>query len=390
VSAPRAEPFEIAIPDADLGDLRERLQRARFADDFANEDWRYGVEGTYLRALVDYWLEGYDWRAREREMNTFSHFRVALDGVPIHFIHERGRGPSPVPLVLTHGWPWTFWDYAELIRPLADPGAHGGDAADAFHVVVPSLPGYGFSTPLRRPGVTWARTAELWLQLMSDVLGYERFAAQGGDWGALVTAELGHRFADRLHGIHVTLPGHPAFGFQNMKPEDFGPDERDLFATMGVRAKTATAHLTVHSSDPQTLAYAFHDSPIGLAAWIVERRRAWSDCDGDVERRFTKDDLLDTVMLYWLTGSIGTSMRFYWENMRLPWKPAHDRQPAIEAPTGIAVFPKELLFLPRKLAERNANLTHWTRMESGGHFAPAEEPELLVEDIRACFRPLRS
>jgi pimeloyl-ACP methyl ester carboxylesterase len=302
-------------------------------------------------------------------MNAFSHFRVTLDGVPIHFIHERARGPKPVPLVLTHGWPWTFWDYAKLIRPLADPVAHGGDAADAFDVVVPSLPGYGFSTPLRRPGVTWVRTAELWARLMSDVLGYERFAAQGGDWGASVTAELGHRFADRLHGIHVTLPAHPAFGFQSMKPEDFGRDERGLFERMGARMSTATAHLAVHSSDPQTLAYAFNDSPIGLAAWIVERRRAWSDCDGDVERRFAKDDLLTTVMLYWLTGSVGTSMRFYWENMRLAWKPVHDRRPAIEAPTGIAVFPKELLFLPRKLAEQNTNLTHWTQMPSGGHWS---------------------
>jgi pimeloyl-ACP methyl ester carboxylesterase len=389
VSAPRPERFEIAIPDADLDDLSERLRRARLADDFANEDWRYGVAGDYLRALVAYWREGYDWRAREREMNAFAHFRVTLDGVPIHFVHERGRGPSPVPLVLTHGWPWTFWDYAKLIRPLADPAAHGGDAADAFDVVVPSLPGYGFSTPLRRPGVTWATTAELWARLMGEVLGYERFAAQGGDWGAFVTAELGHRFADRLHGIHVTLPGHPAFGFQSIQPEDFGPDEQGLFERMSSRMRTATAHLAVHSSDPQTLAYAFDDSPIGLAAWIVERRRAWSDCDGDVERRFTKDDLLTTVMLYWLTGSAGTSMRFYWENMRLAWKPAHDRRPAIEAPTGIAVFPKELLFLPRKLAEQNANLVHWTQMQSGGHFAPAEEPERLAEDIRACFRPLR-
>jgi pimeloyl-ACP methyl ester carboxylesterase len=294
-----------------------------------------------------------------------------------------------MPLVLTHGWPWTFWDYAELIRPLADPAAHGGDAADAFDVVVPSLPGYGFSTPLRRTGVTWASTADLWARLMGDVLGYERFAAQGGDWGAFVTGELGHRFADRLHGIHLTLPAHPALGFNRMQPDDFAPEEQDRFALMSRRMSSATAHLAVHSSDPQTLAYAFCDSPVGLAAWIVERRRNWSDCDGHVERRFSKDDLLTTVMIYWLNQSIGTSMRFYWENMRLAWKPAHDRSPAIEAPTGIAVFPKELLFLPRKLAEKNANLTHWSEMASGGHFAPAEEPELLVADIRACFRPLR-
>jgi pimeloyl-ACP methyl ester carboxylesterase len=224
---------------------------------------------------------------------------------------------------------------------------------------------------------------------MGDVLGHERFAAQGGDWGAFVTAELGHRFADRLHGIHLTLPAHPALGFNQMQKDDFGPEEQDRFAQMSQRMSTATAHLVVHSNDPQTLAYALCDSPVGLAAWIVERRRAWSDCDGDVERRFSKDDLLTTVMIYWLSRSIGTSMRFYWESMRLTWKPAHDRSPAIEAPTGIAVFPRELLFLPRKLAERNANLSHWSEMTSGGHFAPAEEPEQLMEDVRACFRPLR-
>jgi pimeloyl-ACP methyl ester carboxylesterase len=294
-----------------------------------------------------------------------------------------------MPIVLTHGWPWTFWDYARVITPLADPGAHGGDPRDAFDVVVPSLPGYGFSTPLRQTGIHWGNTADIWVKLMCEVLGYERFAAQGGDWGAFVTAELGHRFADRLHGIHVTLPGHPAFGFLGMTADDFGSDEAGLYDMMMNRMKAATSHLVVHSRDPQTLASALNDSPVGLAAWIVQRRRNWSDCDGDVERRFSKDDLLTTVMLYWLTRSIGTSMRYYWEGMRHKWKPAHDRQPAIEAPTGIAVLPKELLFVPHRLAEQHSNLVHWSRFPSGGHFAPAEEPERLVEDIRTCFRPLR-
>lgn len=389
MSAPRPERFEIAIPDADLVDLHERLARARLAEDFANDDWRYGVEGGYLRELVEYWRDAYDWRKHEAEMNAVPHFRVVLDDVPIHFVHVRGTGPNPMPLVLSHGWPWTFWDYARTIGPLADPGAHGGDPADAFDVVVPSLPGYGFSSPLRRTGVNWSTTADLWARLMGEVLGYERFAAQGGDWGAFVTAELGHRFADRLHGIHITIPAHPAFDLGRLGPDEYSPEERPRFERMLQRVGSATAHLKVHSSDPQTLAYAFQDSPVGLAAWIVERRRSWSDCGGDVERRFSKDDLLTTVGLYWLTRTIGTSMRFYWENMRLAWKPSHDRSPVIEAPTGIAVLPYELLFIPRRRAEEKTNLVHWSELPAGGHFAPAEEPERLVEDIRACFRPLR-
>ena len=293
-----------------------------------------------------------------------------------------------MPLVLTHGWPWTFWDYERLIRPLADPAAHGGDPADAFHVVVPSLPGYAFSTPLTTPGVHWARTADLWVRLC-ELLGYERFAAQGGDWGALVTAELGHRFADRLIGIHLTLPGHPALVSGGIEADDWGPSEEDWAERQRSRRHAIRSHMAVHGYDPQTLAHALHDSPAGLAAWIVERRRAWSDCGDDVERRFSKDQLLTTASLYWLTESLGSSIRFYWENRHFRWTPAHDRTPAIPTPTGIAVFPGELMFLPRKVAERNANLVHWSVMTAGGHFAPAEEPERLVDDIRACFRQLR-
>ena len=384
-----ARPFEIAIPEPALQDLRERLARARFATDFANDDWAYGTNGAYLRELVDYWLDGFDWRAQEAAMNAYAHHRATIDGIPIHFIHERGVGPNPMPLVLTHGWPWTFWDYEKLIRPLADPGAHGGDPADAFDVVVPSLPGFGFSAPLETPGVHWGRTAELWVELMRGVLGYDRFAAQGGDWGGLVTGELGHRFADHLYGIHVTLPGHPAFLSQR-RPEDYGPEESDWAEREQAMVPKITSHMAVHTADPQTLAFALHDSPIGLAAWIVERRRAWSDCGGDVERRFGKDDLLTTLSLYWLTGTIGTSLRFYKESMEPTWwSPAHDRAPMIEAPTGVAVFLNEVMLVPKRTAERASNLVHWSVFESGGHFAPAEEPAALIEDVRACFRGLR-
>ena len=388
-STTKAEAFQIDISEAALGDLRDRLGRSRFAADFANADWSYGTNGSYLRALIDYWHDGYDWRRHEAAMNGYANYRVSIDGIPIHFIHEPGRGPRPMPLVLTHGWPWTFWDYEKLIRPLADPGSYGGDPADAFHVVVPSLPGFGFSTPLEVQGVHWGRTAELWVSLMREVLGYERFAAQGGDWGAIVTAELGHRFAEHLHGIHLTLPGHPAF-LTRMRPDDAGPGEADWAARQASRRHAITSHMAVHSADPQSLAYALNDSPVGLAAWLVERRRAWSDCGGDVERCFSKDDLLTNLSIYWLTQSIGTSLRFYKESMgRYRWKPAHDREPAIQSPTGIAVFLGELMLLPRKTAERAANLVHWSVFDSGGHFAPAEQPERLLEDIRSCFRKLR-
>jgi pimeloyl-ACP methyl ester carboxylesterase len=386
-----AEPerFEIRIPDADLRDLGERLSRTRWAADFANDDWRYGTRGAYLQELVAYWRDAYDWRAHEAAINEHEHYRLHIDGIPIHFLRARGVGPDPVPLILTHGWPWTFWDYRHLIGPLSDPAAHGGDPADAFDVVVPSLPGFGFSSPLETRGVHWGRVAELWLVLMRDVLGFDRFAAQGGDWGGMVAAELGHRFPDHLRGVHVTMPGHPALGFPCFDPQELGPGEETLLTDMQTRMETATSHMAVHSNDPQTLAHALEDSPVGLAAWLVERRRAWSDCNGDLEVRFSKDDLLTTISLYWFTRTIGSSMRFYWENQRIGWQPAERDGKAIPVPTGVAVFPRELVLLPRAVAERNTNLVQWTVMPSGGHFAPAEEPGLLIDDIRSCFRQIR-
>ena len=385
----RSDEFLIEIPEAAVDMLRDRLMRRRSAPDFSNDAWTYGTNGAYLNELVEYWIDGYDWRSHEAAMNEYANHRISIDGIPIHFIHEPGVGPDPMPLILTHGWPWTFWDYEKVIRPLADPAASGGDAADAFDVVVPSLPGFGFSSPLETPGVGWVRTAELWVRLMRDVLGFDRFAAQGGDWGGLVATELGHRFAEQMIGIHITLPGHPAL-VEGLSAADYGPGEETWAEDQQRRLLTATSHMAVHTADPQTLAYALNDSPLGLAAWIVERRRAWSDCDGDVERRFSKDDLLTTLSVYWFTETIGTSMRFYKESLGMePWRPAHQRKPAVEAPTGIAVLPRELIITPRKTAQRNANLMHWSLLSAGGHFAPAEEPQALIEDVRACFRKLR-
>lgn len=383
-------PFEISVPQSTLDDLRDRLRRARVPLDVANDDWRYGTNRAYLEELVAYWVDGYDWRAHEREMNAFANYRAEIDGVPIHFVHEPGRGPDPIPLVLSHGWPWTYWDFRKVIGPLSDPAAHGGDAADSFDVVVPSLPGFGFSTPLTRTGIEFSRTADMWVTLMRDVLGYDRFAAHGGDWGALVTAQLGHRYPEHLIGIHLGLCFPLDFFSKGLPTEDDYPDhEKHRYHHTMKRFEVATSHVAVQTTDPQTLAYALEDSPIGLCAWILERRRSWSDSNGDVETRFSKDDLLTTMTLYWVTESIVSSMRYYWEALHNLWTPSHDRWPQVEAPTAISLWPQELAHMPTPFMERYYNLQQLTEMPSGGHFHPMEEPERLVEDIRAFYRTFR-
>ncbi len=384
------EPFTIAVPEETLQDLRERLSKTRWPIDFANANWEYGTNRGYLQELVDYWLRNYDWRQHEQAINAFSHYKATIDDVPIHFIHEPGKGPQSIPLILTHGWPWTFWDFHKVIRPLVDPASFGGDPKDAFDVVVPSLPGYGFSTPLTKPGINFWRTADLWVTLMQDVLGYQKFAAQGGDWGALVTMQLGHKYPQHLIGLHLNL-AIPLGFFSGDRPakSEYSAEEQGWYERMQTAMQNATSHVAVQTTDPQTLAYGLHDSPVGLCAWILERRRNWSDCEGEVERRFSKDDLLTTMMIYWVSESFVTSVRYYYEARHHLWTPSHSRAPVVEAPTGIAIFPRELALMPRSWAERYYNLQHWTIQPAGGHFAPMEEPERLVEDIRAFFRPLR-
>ncbi len=383
-------PFEIHFPESALDDLRRRLEHVRWPIDPGNEDWRYGANRAYLEELVAYWRDEYDWRTHEATMNTFSHYKVDIDGVPIHFLREPGRGPNPIPIILSHGWPWTFWDFHDVVRRLSDPAAYGGDPADSFDVIVPSLPGFGFSTPLTQTGVGPVETADLWHRLMTECLGYPRFAAQGGDWGAFITANLGHRHAPSLIGVHLSMPALIGVGLGAADPADYGPGEEEWPERMKARMPTTRSHLAVNQYDPQTHAYGLHDSPVGLAAWLISRRRHWSDCDGDVESAFSRDFLLTTVMIYWLTESFVTSVRYYWENRKTRWSPpAHDRQPAIEAPTGLAVFPRELLLYPRKFVERHANLVHWSVMERGGHFAAAEQPEALAGDVVEMFRSLR-
>ncbi len=384
------EAFTIDVPHDVLTDLHQRLDKARLAQDFANAGWEYGTNGAYLQELVAYWREEYDWRKHEREMNAFANYKTRIDGIPIHFIYEPGKGPNPTPLILSHGWPWTFWDFHKVIRPLSDPAAFGGDPADAFDVVVPSLPGYGFSTPLTTPGINFWRTADLWVRLMQDVLGYDKFAAQGGDWGAIITAQLGHKHADKLLGTHVNLMV-PLSVFIDSLPDEsqYGPGEEGWYEKNTHFFTAESGYSALQTTKPQTLAFALNDSPVGLCSWILEKRRTWSDCNGEVEKRFSKDELLTTIMVYWITQSFGTSARYYYEATHNPWQPSHNRRPVVESPMGVAVFQKEVILMPRKWAEKYYNLKRWTLMPSGGHFAAMEEPQLLVDDVRAFFRSLR-
>ncbi len=386
----KIEKFSITIGDDVLADLKDRLNKTRWAEDFANDGWQYGTNGRYLKELVDYWRDNYDWRRHERAINAWPQFRTVIDDVPIHFLHVRGKGPKPAPLILSHGWPWTFWDFQKVIGPLTDPAAHGGDPADAFDLVIPSLPGYGFSTPLRKAGHNYMTTADLWVKLMEG-LGYPRFAAHGGDWGAFITAQLGHKYADRLIGGHVTFTAPlDRFAGGAVPPEDYAPDEANQASRNQSFFLNEAGYFALQCSKPQTPAFALNDSPVGLCAWIVEKRRTWSDCGGNVETRFSKDDLLTTVMIYWLTQSYGTSARYYYEAVHNPWQPSHQRMPVVEAPFGVTAFHKELVIQPRRWVERYYNLKRLTAFPSGGHFAPMEEPDALVGDIRAFFKALRA
>ena len=384
------EAFRVDVSEAVLADLQQRLANTRWADDFANEGWAYGSNGDYLKELVAHWRSAYDWRAQERAINAFPQFRTEIDGIPIHFIHVRGKGPNPRPLILTHGWPWTFWDYQKVIGPLSDPAAHGGNPEDAFDVVVPSLPGFGFSTPLRKAGVNFSETSTLWVKLM-ERLGYPRFAAHGADWGAIITADLGHRYPERLIGAHFTiqLPLDLLSGGALPEASEWAPDEAHYAQRTAAFFQSGSGYLAIQSTRPQTLAFALNDSPVGLLSWIVDKRRAWSDCNGDVETRFRKDDLITTVMLYWVTQSFGTSARYYYEAAHRPWQRIHDRMPVVTAPVGLTVLPQEVAFMPRSWSQRYYNIQQVRHHKAGGHFAAWEEPEAIIGDVRDFFRALK-
>ena len=378
-------PFTIDIPTAELDDLKRRLADTRWSGEIPHSGWDYGSNLSYIKELVEYWRTQFDWRAQEQQLNRFSHFKTSVDGHGIHFIHEKGKGPNPIPIVITHGWPGTFYEMHKIIPLLSDPASHGGDAADAFDVVVPSMPGYGFSDPTSQRGMHVLKTSDLWVKLMQG-LGYSRFGAQGGDWGASVTNYLGFAYPQHLIGIHTTSVTRPT-PYLGAGSAPLTEAEQALMKrrTEWQQAEGGYAH--IQGTKPQTLSYGLNDSPAGLAAWIVEKYRTWSDCNGDVETRFSKNDLLTTVTIYWVTQTINSSTRLYYETQRVPWDMKQGER--VETPTGIAVFPKEISVPPREWAERSFNVQRWTEMPSGGHFAALEEPVRLVGDIRAFFRPLR-
>ena len=384
-------PFKVAIPDSDLDDMLARIRNTRWAPDVGNADWNYGVERGWLQDLVRYWSEQFDWREQERQINAFPQFMVEIDGIPIHFIHVKGKGKAPKPLILSHGWPWTFWDWRKVIGPLTDPLAYGGNADDVFDVIVPSLPGFGFSVPLNSTGVGARRIADLWHVLMTDVLGYPRYCAGGGDWGSTITGEIGHGYPQSVIGVWLTLPNIPGVALWAIGEQDFAPDERWMWERALEARPTIMSHSTVHRNEPQTIAYGLVDSPVGTAAWLWGRRRDWGDHGGDLFSLFDRDFLCATASIYWLNKSIASSMRIYHDHYvgGVPPAARHDRELAIEVPTGFAVFPKELLLMPRAVAQRKTNLKRWAIQPKGGHYPPSEQPELVVNELREFFRDLK-
>ncbi len=379
--------FEIDVPQATLDDLAARLAQTRWPAEVTGTGWDYGTNRAYLQELAAYWRDGFDWRAQEAAINRFAHFRTEVDGFGIHFIHEQGKGPDPIPIVLTHGWPDSFYRMQKIIPMLTDPVAHGSNPADSFDVIVPSLPGYGFSDKPTERGMTASRVAGLWARLMTEGLGYHRFAAHGGDIGSSVTQELALSYPELLIGIHLTDVPYLNLVRAAGNMTDLSNAEQAYFAAGQAWGQQEGAYAMVQATKPLTLAYGLNDSPIGLAAWIVEKFRAWSDCDGDVERRFSRDELLTNLMVYWVTETIGSSFLIYYEWMHHP--PTMNAGERAHVPAAFAMFPKDIVPAPREFAERFFQVERWTEMPRGGHFAAMEEPELLMDDIRATFRPWR-
>lgn len=363
-------PFRIAVPDADLDDLKQRLSRARWPEPECVDDWTQGIPLSYTRDLAEYWATEYDWRSREAALNRFDHYTTEIDGLDIHFIHQRSTREDAFPLVITHGWPGSIVEFHKVIEPLTEAG---------FHVVCPSLPGYGFSGKPTTTGWGIGKIAQAWDTLMAR-LGYDRYGAQGGDWGAAVTTQIGRNVGNCV-GIHVNMPiaQPPAQGVGEMTE-----DLQKALARIEYYRKWDSGYMKQQSTRPQTVGYGLVDSPVGQLAWIVEKFWSWMDCDGHPENVLSRDELLDNVMLYWVTASAASSARLYWES--------HDTFGAgdyVTLPTGVASFPKEILRAPRSWCENSYNVTHFTTMPRGGHFAAFEQPDLFVEDVRTFFDTVR-
>ncbi len=375
-------PFTINITDSALEDLRTRLHNTRWPDEVENAGWDLGIPMDYLKEVCQYWAETYDWRAQETHLNSFAQYRTTIDDLGVHFIHVRSPHPEAVPLLITHGWPGSVVEFHKVIDPLANPTAHGGEASDAFHVICPSLPGYGFSDRPPVLGYGADRTAKMWIQLM-ERLGYDRYIAQGGDWGAMVTTRIGEFDPDHVMGIHLNMP---------IAAPD--PETMDNLTEAEQAALESLAHYDrwdagyskQQSSRPQTLAYSLTDSPVGQAAWILEKMWAWTDCDGHPENVLTRDEMLNNVMLYWCTATGGSSARMYYESFHAEGGSLGE----VAVPTGGCIYPKEIIRVSRRWAEkRYTDIIHWTIQDKGGHFAAFEVPDMFVEDVRKFARLVR-
>ena len=372
-------PFTINISGEQITDLRDRINNTRWAEEECVNDWSQGIPLTYVREIADYWANQYDWRKSEQHLNTFDQYQTNINDLDIHFIHQRSPHPDAYPLIITHGWPGSIIEFHKVIQPLVDPTKHGGKAEDAFHVICPSLPGYGFSGKPSVSGWGVEKIAETWDQLMVR-LGYENYGAQGGDWGAAVTTQIG-RNVGHCDAIHINMPiGRPT-------PESLqDPTDEEKSALEGLTyyQEWDSGYSKQQSTRPQTLGYGLVDSPVGQMAWIIEKFWSWMDCDGHPENTLTRDELLDNVMLYWLTASGASSARLYWESFG-----SFGGGDKVEIPTGVASFPKEIIRSPRRWCEESYNITHWTTMPKGGHFGAFEQPELFINDLRTFFKTIR-
>jgi epoxide hydrolase len=377
------ERFHIRVDDSTLEDLRLRLSMTRFPDQIDGTGWEYGTPIAYVRELVRYWRDEYDWRVQEAQLNELDHFRTRIDGQQIHFVHARSRHADALPLLIVHGWPGSVVEFLDVIPRLTDPEAHGGRAEDAFHVVAPSLPGYGFSEPPRAPGWDIRRVAHAFVELM-ERLGYPRYGAQGGDWGAQIVTRLAALDPEHCAALHLNMPiaSAPA------EPLPVTEEEQAGLAAMAAFQRDEGAYAQLQGTKPDTLSMALNDSPAGLLSWIVEKFHSWSDCDGDPENCFTRDQLITNVMLYWVTETFASSARLYWETMHSG--ALKDPPKFVTVPTGVARYPKEVVLrFPRSWVEQRYNVTHWAVMPRGGHFAAMEQPELFVDDLRTFFRTVR-
>ena len=382
MSAPRG--FRIAVPEATLADLRERLARVRWPDEVPGSAWRYGADLATMKDLVAYWRDGFDWRAQEAALNAWPQFTARVADTDVHFAHVQGVGPAPLPLLIAHGWPGSIVEFQQLIPRLTDPARFGGDPRDAFTVIAPSLPGYAFSFAPNQPRLGLEAIAGVFAALMTDVLGYERYAAQGGDWGAFIATCLGAFHAERVAGIHLTLLAAGRDGTPAATPTD---DERRYLDELEHWEKEETGYQWIQGTKPQTLAYGLTDSPVGLLAWILEKFRTWTDCGGDPVRHIGRDTILTNVTIYWVTGAINSSFWPYYWRRHEPWPIRRGQRVAV--PTAYASFPREILHPPRAWAERAYDIRRWTVMPAGGHFAALEAPEALATDVAEFFRPLR-